>query len=287
MEDLEPTTLLRDLELPVDPRWHDGRLWFSDLRCGRVSNVDPEGHYQVLFTLEGDWPGGLGFLSDGSLLCVSFWKRLLLRLDQGGPATYQDLTAIPVQGINDMTVGPGGRAYVATRKAAGVWPRSPTPEDGIILVEPGGSSRMVAEGLHHTDGMVITPDGKTFIVAECAGHRLTAFDIAVDGSLTNRHLFADLGDATPDGIALDAEGAVWVAAPITQEAFRVKQGGEVTHRLQLEKGRKPTSCALGGPNRKTLFLTTSFLSTPRTTAENPRAGFIETVPVDVPGVGWP
>ena len=146
---------------------------------------------------------------------------------------------------------------------------------------------MVAEGLHHTDGMVITPDGKTFIVAECAGHRLTAFDIAVDGSLTNRHLFADLGDATPDGIALDAEGAVWVAAPITQEAFRVKQGGEVTHRLQLEKGRKPTSCALGGPNRKTLFLTTSFLSTPRTTAENPRAGFIETVPVDVPGVGWP
>src|SRR4030042_2928980 len=253
-----PSVLLDGLVFPECPRWHQEKLWLSDMGGHKVLTVDATGRSEVIASVQR--PAGLGVLPDGRLLMVSEADPFLRRLDPDGFHTVADLGSLGSVGLNDMVVDKQGRAYIgddAFDMAAGTPPRP----GRLILVAPDGDARVVAEGLSYPNGMVITPDGKTLIVAETIGRCLTAFDIAPDGSLSGRRPFADLatgglGGAPPDGICLDAEGAVWVSSPPTSEFVRVKEGGAVTHRIPVA-GKWAVACMLGGGDGRTLFRCTA------------------------------
>jgi sugar lactone lactonase YvrE len=263
------------------PRWHDGKLFFSDMHAHTVNAVDLNGRAEVLAEVQA-WPSGLGWLPDGRMLVVSMTDRKLLRLERDGLKLHADLSALASYHCNDMVVDSRGRAYVgnfgydiirdAPRKAA-----------ELILVDVNGAARVVARDLQFPNGTVITPDGATLIIGESMGGRLTAFDIAPDGSLTNRRAWAEF-EGTPDGIALDIEGAIWVASPLTHELLRVKKGGEIAERIKREQ--MPIACALGGAGRRTLFLFSSESIDPDECRAR-RSGKIETTEVEAAGAGWP
>jgi sugar lactone lactonase YvrE len=279
-----PSVLLDGLAFPECPRWHQGKLWFSDMGGRHVLTVDAQGHSEVRASVER--PAGLGFLPDGRLLMVSATDPFLRRLDPDGLHIVADLSSLGSVVLNDMVVDTEGRAYIgddAFDMAAG----TPPKPGRLVLVTPDGAARVVAESLGFPNGMVITPDGRTLVVAETIGRRLTAFDVAADGSLTSRRLFADVGASglMPDGICLDAEGAVWVASVATGEFVRVLEGGLVAQRIPVP-GRWAVACMLGGQDRRTLFLCTA-RTTPAELAQGKSAGCIETVRVDVPGAGLP
>ncbi len=276
------TTLIDGLNFPEGPRWHDGRLFFSDMHAHKVIAVDMAGRAETICEVPA-WPSGLGWLPDGRMLVVSMTDRRLLRLDRDGLKVVADLSKLASFHCNDMVVDSKGRAYVgnfgfdlhahATPKFA-----------AIVMVEPNGAARVVADELGFPNGAVITPDGKILIVGESTRGRLTAFDIGADGSLSNRRLWAEIVPAVPDGIALDAEGAVWVASPLTDEVIRVHEGGKVTERIKT--ANHAYACMLGGPGRRTLFVLTAADSDPakcRATA----TGRIETTPVEIAGAGLP
>ena len=279
-----PSVLLDGLVFPECPRWHQGKLWFSDMGGRHVLTVDAEGRSEVKASVER--PAGLGFLPDGRLLMVSEADPFLRRLDPDGLHTVADISSLGNVVLNDMVVDKQGRAYIgddAFDMAAGTPPRP----GRLILVTPDGSARVVAENLGFPNGMVLTPDGKTLIVAETIGRRLTAFEVAADGSLAGRRLFADVGadGLMPDGICLDAEGAVWLASVATGEFVRVVEGGAVTQRIPVP-GKWALACMLGGQDRRTLFLCTA-RTTPTDMAQGKSTGWIETVRVGVPGAGLP
>lgn len=264
------------------PRWHDGKLWVSDMHDDRVLAVDPSGGYDVVVEVPGR-PSGLGWLPDGRLLVVSMTDRRLLRLDATGLAEVADLSGVATFHCNDMVVDAAGRAYVGNFGSdfeAGGLPRPAA----LALVSPDGAVRRVAEDLAFPNGAVITPDGRTLIVAESFAARLTAFTIAPDGSLAHRRVWAELDGAGPDGICLDAEGAVWVAAPLAKQLLRVREGGAVLERIAT--GDHAIACILGGPARRTLFVLVSS-SFNRDTCRERRDARIETTEVEVPGAGWP
>lgn len=281
------SVLLDGLVFPECPRWHQGKLWFSDMRGDKVLTGDAKGRLELIASV--NRPAGLGFLPDGRLLMVSGADPLLRRLDPDGLRTVTDLSFLGSVVLNDMVVDKEGRAYIgddAFDMAAGTPPRP----GRLILVTPDGDARVVAEGLSFPNGMVITPDGKSLIVAETIGRRLTAFDIAEDGSLARQRLFADLGvigasGILPDGICLDAEGAVWVASLATSEFVRVAEGGAISQRIPVP-GRWAVACILGEEDRRTLFMCTA-RTTPAGLAQGKSAGSIETIRVDVPGAGLP
>jgi len=283
----EPGVLLDGLAFPECPRWHQGKLWFSDMVGHKVLRVDVKGRSEVIASIQR--PAGLGFLPGGRLLLVSEGDPFLRRLDPDGLHTVADLSALGSVVLNDMVVDKDGRAYIgddAFDMSAGTPPRP----GRLILVTPEGDARVVAEGLNFPNGMVTTPDGRRLIVAETIGRCLTAFDIAPDGSLTGRRPFADLGVGSiggvlPDGICLDAEGAVWVASPATSEFVRVTEGGAITQRIPVP-GKWAVACMLGGEGRRTLFLCTA-RTTLHDLAQGKSAGWIETIRVDVPGAGLP
>jgi sugar lactone lactonase YvrE len=276
----EPKLLLDGLVFPEGPRWHEGKLWFSDMRGHHVMTVDTSGSSEIIAEVP-NMPSGLGWLPDGRLVAVSMHDRRLLVLSQGGTTTYADLSGIATGDCNDMVIDGSGRAYVGNFGAELDGARQPA---SIALVE-NGAMRVVADNLMFPNGAVITPDSRTFIVAETLASRLTAFDIAPDGSLSNRRVFAELGAATPDGICLDAEGAVWVSSFFTNEFLRVREGGEVAQRVPVP-GKMAIACALGGGSRTTLFLLTA-TGTLEDMYASRTNGFVETVDVEVPGAGWP
>ena len=283
MNDPTLTPFLDRLAFPESPRWHDGALWFSDFYTQRVQRVDMKGRCETVVCVPGQ-PSGLGWLPDGRLLVVSMSDRRLLRLEGAVLVEVADLAKLAPFHCNDMVVDAKGRAYIgnfgfdfAARQA----PRS----TGLILVLPDGQARVVAQDLHFPNGAVITPDGRTLIIGETYAARLTAFDIADDGSLSGRRVWATLDKAAPDGICLDAEGAIWLASPISREVIRVREGGEVTHRIATPG--QAVACMLGGPDRRTLFVLTGKVMV---TPEQSRAsltGMIYTLPVVVPGAGLP
>ncbi len=287
MTSLTPSVLLQGLVFPEGPRWHDGRLWFSDIHARRVMTVDTEGRSQEVVDVP-QRPSGLGFLPDGRLLLVSMDDGLLLRLDPEGLHTQADLSALGSVFPNDMVVDKEGRAYIGD-DAFDISTGPPKP-GRLILAAPGRDARVVADGLHYPNGMVITPDGKSLIVAETMGRCLTAFDIAADGSLSGKRKFANLGVSAmggvmPDGICLDVEGAVWVGSPATSEFVRVKEGGAITHRIPVP-GKWAVACMLGGEDRRTLFLCTAE-TTLQDLGRGKSVGWIETVRVEVAGAGLP
>lgn len=278
---LETDVLIDGLVFPEGPRWHENKLWFSDMSTRQVQTVDLDSHVEQIAYVPGQ-PSGLGWLPDGRLLIVSMVERKLLRLDPEGLVEAADLSNLASCHCNDMVVDSQGRAYIGNfgfEFGLG----APFKEAEIILVTPEGDARVVATEMAFPNGSVITPDGKTFIVGETFRSRLTAFDIEPDGSLTNRHVWAELENAVPDGICLDAEGAIWVASPRSAEALRVKQGGEVTDRVSVKT--QAYACMLGGPDRKILFVLTAS-NVPQGPDEKP-SGKIEIVQVDIPGAGLP
>lgn len=277
------TTLLDGLRFGEGPRWHDGKLYFSDMHANHVMTVDLERRSSVVCEVPNN-PSGLGWLPDGTMLVVSMIDRKLLRMERGGALkVHADLSKLAPFHCNDMVVDSKGRAYVGNfgydlhkgEQARGTV---------LIMVTPDGKPRVVADDLMFPNGTVITPDGKTLIVGESFGRRLTAFDIAADGSLANRRVWADLGNNVPDGIALDAEGAIWVASPLSSEVIRVKKGGEVTERIKV--ATDAFACMLGGADRKTLFVLTSASSDPEACRAK-ATGKIEMTKVEVPGAGLP
>lgn len=280
-----PTVVLDGLKFPEGPRWHDGRLWFSDMHARRVMAMDPTGQTSIICEVENK-PSGLGFLQDGRLLVVSMADHRLLVLDRDlGLREVADISPFVGGDANDMVTDALGRSYIGNFGfdfAGGEDFQATT----LVRVDPNGQACVVAEDLAFPNGAVITPDGKTLIVAETFGRRLTAFTIAEDGGLSGRRTWADLGPATPDGICLDEEGATWIASPATGECLRVREGGEVLARVPMNEGRGAYACMLGGDDRRTLYICTSEGDEADRQAWRSR-GWIEQVRVGVPGAGLP
>ena len=285
---LKTEILLDGLGFPEGPRWHDGKLWFSDMSMCRVMTVELEGTAETVVEVP-EQPSGLGWLPDNRLLVVSMKDRRLLRLDPDGLVEVADLRKFASSHCNDMVVDQQGRAYIGNFGFDIEDPDAPLKHAELILVTPDGAARVVADEMVFPNVCVITPDGGTLIVAESFASRLTAFSIESDGSLTGRRVWAQFDDLgfimseeriSPDGICLDAEGAIWIASPESAEVLRVREGGEITHRFTVET--QPFAVMLGGPDRRTLFVCTTLLS-----EVDSGRGRIETVRVDVPGTGLP
>ena len=279
---LKTTVLIDGLAFPESPRWHKGKLWFSDMLAHRVMTVDLNGNTETIVEVPG-LPSGLGWLPDDRLLVVSMTDRRLLRLDKGKLTEVANLSKLASSHCNDMVVDRKGRAYIGNF-GFDYEAQQPYAPAEIALVTPDGKARIVASDLAFPNGTVITADGKTLIVGETLGQRLTAFNIELDGTLTRRRIWAELEQATPDGICLDAENAIWVASPVTAEVLRVREGGEVTHSVKVST--QAYACMLGGRDRRTLFVLTAETSIPDE-ARAKMSGRIETVRVKVPGAGLP
>jgi sugar lactone lactonase YvrE len=277
----EPHILLSGLVMGEAPRWRDDRLWCTDLGAGEVLAVDLDGHKEVVARVPSL---GLGFLPDGRLLIVSMREgRLLRREHDGSLVTHADLTSLSRRPWNDLVVDGRGNAYVDN--IGFDFPGGEFAPAGILaLATPEGGVRQVAEGLAFPNGMAVTPDNSTLIVAESYGGRLTAFDIAADGILSNQRMWASLDGAHPDGICLDAEGAVWYADVPAKRCVRVREGGEVLQTFELDRGC--FACALGGPDKRTLFIVAAEFPVAASGAAA-RTGQVVEVEAPAPGVGWP
>jgi sugar lactone lactonase YvrE len=249
------------------PRWHDGRLWVSDFYTHQVLSVVPGQQETKVIDVPGQ-PSGLGWLPDGDLLVVSMKHRQVMRYDGVELSVHADLSDLAPSHLNDMVVDEQGRAYVGNF-GSDMLNGETIRRTNLICVEPDGTARSVADELFTPNGMVISPDGSTLIVAESFGGCLTAFDIAADGSLSNRRPWAVFSDPptttdfvellaqlpiVPDGMTLDAEGAVWVADGVGRRAIRVLDGQIVDEVSTAEEGLLTVACALGGDDGRTLFL---------------------------------
>lgn len=257
------------------PRWFEGLLWFSDMLGESVHTVNLRGDMTTL-ALTGHAPSGLGFRPDGSLLIASTENRQVLRYDGESVACVADLSGTVPANLGDMVIDGVGRAYVGSQAFEG----------GVIVrVDPDKTSTVVAEDLDFPNGMVITPDRQTLIVAESMARRLTAFTIWPDGSLSDRRVFADGLDGPPDGITLDAQGGVWTAMTLANQFERIVEGGTVTDRIDMGD-RIAIACTLGGPERRTLFLLSSTDAYPKRLIGT-KSSRLDAVIVDVPGAGTP
>ncbi len=277
----ETSVLLTGLRFPEGPRWHGGKLWFSDMHAGCVMALDADGRAETVLELE-DECSGLGWLRDGRLLVVSMHQRKVLRREDDGLVVHADLGEVASFHANDMVVDAAGRAYVGNfgfDLNGGEAPRTTK----LALVHPDGRVEVAAEDLLFPNGTVITPDGRTLILGESFASQLTAFEIGADGRLSKRRVWAKLEKAIPDGICLDAEGAIWVASPFSKGVLRVREGGEIVQRIGVE--HEAYACMLGGDDRRTLYICTAATHDPAKTGD--RSGRIETVRVDVPGAGLP
>ncbi len=288
-----PQVLLDGLAYVESPRWHEGRLWFAHWGMGEVVAVDLDGKSEVVAPGRPGLGWSIDWLPDGRLLLTG---EELTRIEPDGSMVRNaDLTVVADHGWNEIVVDGRGNIYVNGADFDFLGGEPPKP--GIIaLVTPDGSARQVADGIEFPNGMAITPDNRTLIVSESMGQRLTAFDIAADGSLSNRRVWADkLG---PDSICIDADGCIWTHSNETRthtgrddapagEVVRVREGGEIVQRVELD--RDGFACALGGPDRRTLFLLAAEWRGIEHVDEAiaDRTGRIFTMEAPAPGVGWP
>jgi sugar lactone lactonase YvrE len=287
----DPQVLIEGLAVGESPRWHDGRLWFCHWGTQEVVAVDLDGRSEVVarvpttlpFSI--DWRAGPEGEGKEALLIVSGPQALLLRQEgDGALVTDADLNAVSDRAWNELVVDGRGNAYVNGAGFDMMAGEAPAP-GSIALVTPRGEVRKVAGGVEFPNGMAVTPDNATLILAESYGRRLTAFDIAADGGLSNRRVWADLGDGVPDGICLDAEGAAWYADVPNQRCVRVREGGEVLQTVHV--GRGCFACMLGGEDGRTLFILAAEWNGPAKMFDGPRTGQVLTVQAPAPGVGWP
>ena len=280
---MEPQILMTGLAFGESPRWHNGRLWLSDWAAEEVIAVDLDGRSEVI-THVLSFPFCIDFLPDGRLLIVQARDQVLLRMEPDGSlVTYADLAGLSEHKWNDIVVDGRGNAYVNNIGFA--FPGGEFAPGIIALVTPGGSIRQVADGLGFPNGMAVTPDNSTLIVAESYGQKLTAFDIAADGGLSNRRVWADLGDGVPDGICLDAANAVWYGDVPNKRCVRVREGGEVLQTIELDRGC--FACALGGADKRTLFMMATEWRGPASMDGGARTGQVLMIDAPAPSVGWP
>jgi len=270
----EVRTLLTGLGFGESPRWHEGRLWFSNWGRQEVAAVDPEGKSEVMVHVPTTIPFCVDWLRDGCLLVVSGRESVLLRRDPDGSlVTHADLRGLSEKGWNEIVVDGRGNVYI--NGGPGI----------IALLTPDGSAQQVTDGIAFPNGMAVTPDNSTLIIAESHGKRLTAFNIAADGSLSNRRIWADLGDGVPDGICIDAENAVWYADVPNKRCVRVREGGEVLQTIDVDRGC--FACMLGGADKKTLFIMAAEWHGFAKMMDGLGTGQVLTVEAPAPGVGWP
>ena len=265
------------LAFPESPRWHAGQLFLSEKRAGRVLTVGSDGSINTVAHVDGE-PGGLGWTPEGDLLVVAMAKRTVVRVDADGEQhVAADLSAVTTSKCNDMVVDAVGNAYVGDFGYDLLGGAPPAP--GVLaLARPDGTATVVATDLHFPNGCAITPGGE-LIVAESAANRLTAYRMQADGALTDRRVFAELGGHVPDGICLDAEGAVWIADPLHNSVVRVADGGEVLERRATEQGA--FACELGGDEGCTLFVCT-YDAVASASPEPKPVGRLEVTRVEVP-----
>ena len=282
VETLGPTTpLVTNLGFPEDPRWHDGHFYFVDMIDNRVCRLEHDGNLTTLFAIADDSPSGLGFMPNGDMLVVSMYKEKLYRVDKAGKATiHADLhKAAGGFGVNDMVVDRDGRAYVVQ---FGGEQRSGKASP-LIVVQPDGTVGEAAKDLLVGNGVRITDDGKTLVVAESAGKRISLFDRSKDGKLSNRRIVELPDGHYPDGICLDAEDGIWVSC-LWNGFLRVQHDGTVTHTIALDAEHHAYACMYGGHDRRTLYLCTSG-PYDHEKAKVTRLGRIETTETGFTGAG--
>jgi sugar lactone lactonase YvrE len=285
---LEARPLLGDLVIGESPRWHDDRLWFAHWGAGEIVAVDLEGNAEVVAKGRPGLGWSIDWLPDGRLLVTG---RGLMRVEpDGSMVPHADLSGLGIDDFNELVVDGRGNVYV--NGGADFHPGEGTAPGIIALVTPAGAVRQVADGIAFPNGMVVTPDNRTLIVAESFAQRLTAFDIAEDGSLSNRRAWAD--GVGPDGICIDADGAVWtgVGSFTDHDVGRVRDGGEVLERVKLDM--PCFACMLGGADGRTLFLLTADWRMSEGFEDNiarltggPRTGQVQIAAAPAPGAGWP
>jgi sugar lactone lactonase YvrE len=275
----ETQVLMTGLGLGESPRWHDGRLWFADWVAQEVVALDLDGRSEVITQVR-SLPFSIDWLPDGLMLITS--GRKLLRMEPDGSlATHVDLGGLSEHGWNEIVVD--GRSNTYVNNICFDFTGGGEFAPGIIaLVTSDGEARRVADGLAFPNGMAVTPDNSTLIIAESFAGRLTAFDIADDGSLSNRRVWAELGEGG-DGICLDAEGAVWT--PAMKACLRVREGGELLQKIELD--RFCFACMLGGADGMTLFMMAADWSGPENVGKGPRTGRVVTAEAPAPGARWP
>jgi sugar lactone lactonase YvrE len=300
MADRRIRTVMDGVSYLEGPRWHSGRVYVSDFYTQRVLAVDPDGgaEPETVATVP-EQPSGIGWLPDGTMLVVSMRDRALMRVHDGGKLeVHADLSTLAPWHINDMVVDSAGRAYIGNF-GFDIMSGAPIRPTVLIRVDSDGTPTVAADDLAFPNGMVIFPDGRTLVVAESLGKQLTAFDVAEDGTLHNRRPWAQLGTVpdsadlgeviaaggiAPDGIALDAEGAIWAADALGGRVVRVREGGEIVE--EIAPGTGVFACALGGAEGRTLFLCAapSFLEHERM---HTRDAALLACEVDVPRAGLP
>jgi sugar lactone lactonase YvrE len=266
------------------PRWHEDRLWLSNWGTHEILAVDLDGRTELMVKVPTTFQFSIDWLPDGRLVVVLGPEAKVLRQEPDGSlVTHADLSGI-ASGFNEIVVHGRGNTYVN----GGGFDLMAGEEfrPGIVaLVTPDGSARQVADGIAFGNGMAVTPDNSTLIVAESYGRRLTAFDIDAKGDLSNRRVWADLGDGVPDGICLDEEGAVWYADVPNKCCVRVREGGEVLQKIDLDRGA--FACMLGGPDGKTLFMVTGEWHGIENMAATASTGRLLTAPAPSPHAGRP
>jgi sugar lactone lactonase YvrE len=274
-----PEILMEGIGLGESPRWHEGRLWFSDWVAHQVIALDPGGEHEVMAEVDA-LPFSLEWLPGGPMLVTA--GRELLRMEEDGSlVTHVDLSHLSEHGWNEIVVDGRSNAYVNNIDFDLMGGGEPKP--GIIgIVTPDGEARQVADGIAFPNGMVVTPDDPTLIVAESYAGRLTAFDIGDDGGLSNRRVWADLGEGG-DGICMDTEGAIW--CPKFQSCVRVAEGGEILQTIELD--RFCFACMLGGEDGRTLFMNVAEWNGPEGIFKEPRTGQVLAVEAPAPHAGRP
>ncbi|MCY4426423.1 MAG: SMP-30/gluconolactonase/LRE family protein [Halieaceae bacterium] len=278
-------TLTSDPDFGEGPRWRNDKLWFSDVKAEKVKTVDIDGNVEVVLNHVEGRPSGLGWLPDDSMVVVSMDKHQVMKVDNDELTMLADTSHISRYILNDMVVDQSGNIFLSNvgfNYEAG----EEVVPTAIIRVTPDGTVYNAAGDVWAPNGMAITADGKTLVVGQSSSPELLGFDLASDGELSGRHVYALLPEgAIADGICVDLEGALWVASPLTREFIRVRRGGEVTHRISTGE-RYAIACMLGGEHRKTLFCMTCAGISLSASAEE-LGGRIETMTVEVPGAGWP
>lgn len=280
----EVRTIMGGLAFAEGPRWHDGALYIADMHGHRVLRFEAEGAPKVVAQFEGP-VSGLGWLPDGRMLVVSMNDRRLMRREADGSiGVHADLSDIATWHANDMAVAADGTAYVGNFGFS-LHPLG-TPCSAVLArVSPQGAASAAADELWFPNGIAISAGGRTLIVAESGAFRLTCFDIGPEGTLSGRRVWAQLRPGqSPDGLCLDAEGAAWVALPNDKAFIRVREGGEVVETIDVADAA--LACVLGGPNRRTLFMTMSRELEPDRCRADPSAS-VMAADVEIAGVGTP
>jgi sugar lactone lactonase YvrE len=278
-----PQILMAGLAFGESPRWHADRLWFSDWDTQTIIAVDLAGKSEEIVRAP-TAPCCIDWLPDRRLLVVSGGDaRLLRREHDGSLVTHANLIDLSDKPWNEIVVD--GRGNIYLNSIGFDYPDGEVAPGIIALVTPDGAVRQVADGVAFPNGMAITPDNSTLIVAESYANQLTAFDIAADGSLANRRVWASLGDGAPDGICLDAEQALWYADVPNQRCVRVREGGQVLQTIDVDRGC--FACMLGGVDNRTLFIIANLWGDTESMAGGQPGGQVLMADSPAPAAGWP